>query len=172
MGGEFGQAEEWHHERTLDWHLWARAGHGGLARWLADLNGAYRTMPALHRRDFHADGFAWLPAEPNDGTVLGILRRGLEGDAPVAAFCNMTPQPLRLRVALPHAGDWHEFLNSDATFYGGSGCGNLGRIHAAPHALAGWPACATVTVPPLGTVMFTPSEPTPNSIQGEVHARQ
>lgn len=171
MGGEFGQAEEWHHERTLDWHLWARAPHAGVARWVSDLNAAYRRLPALHANDFRPEGFAWLPLEPHDATVLAMLRRGGEGDAPVAALCNMTAQPHRMRVGLPHAGPWHEILNSDAACYGGSGAGNLGRIDAAAHALAGWPASATVTVPPLATVMFTPDPPSIPSL-GEVHARQ
>jgi 1,4-alpha-glucan branching enzyme len=173
MGGEFGQAEEWHHERTLDWHLWARAPHAGVARWVADLNAAYRRCPALHASDFDPEGFAWLPTEPHDATVLAFLRRGRDGDAPVAALCNMTPQPHRLRLGLPQAGAWHEILNSDAACYGGSGAGNLGRIEAAAHGLAGWPASAAITVPPLATVLFTPHPASiANPPLGEVHARQ
>jgi 1,4-alpha-glucan branching enzyme len=49
MGGEFAQAEEWHHERTLDWHLWAKPAHAGVARWVSDLNTVYRRLPAMHR---------------------------------------------------------------------------------------------------------------------------
>jgi 1,4-alpha-glucan branching enzyme len=156
MGGEFGQLQEWHHERTLDWHLWARPQHAGVARWIADLNAAYRRLPALHVNDFHAKGFEWLPvdtAEPQ--TVLAYVRRGGPDDALAVALVNMTPEPrIALRLALPHAGTWHELLNSDSVAYGGSGMGNLGRVVADDTPLAGWPASATLTLPPLATLVL------------------
>jgi 1,4-alpha-glucan branching enzyme len=174
MGGEFGQMEEWHHERTLDWHLWARPYHAGVARWVSDLNAAYRALPALHVHDFDGQGFSWLPCERHEPTILTFLRRANPGDAQVVAICNMTPEPrTALRVAMPETGTWHEVLNSDAAFYGGSGVGNLGRVQATAHPVGGWPASALVTVPPLGTVVLSnqPIRTTaPN--QGDPHARQ
>jgi 1,4-alpha-glucan branching enzyme len=156
MGGEFGQQEEWHHERTLDWYLWARPFHAGVARWMADLNALYRRMPALHVHDFDAEGFSWLPCERPESTILTFLRRGGPGDALAVVICNMTPDPRpALRVALPEAGDWYELLNSDAAVYGGSGMGNLGCVRGQPQSLHGWPASASVTVPPLGTVVLS-----------------
>lgn len=167
MGGEFGQLQEWHHERTLDWHLWARPLHAGVARWVGDLNQAYRRLPALHVNDFHPDGFAWLPVEtPEPQTVLAFVRRGDAGDPPVVALCNLTPEPRHgLRLGLPHAGPWHELLNSDAAWYGGSGMGNLGRIEADDQPLAGLPASAILTLPPLATLVLVgdraPGDPRP-----------
>jgi 1,4-alpha-glucan branching enzyme len=156
MGGEFGQYREWHHERTLDWHLWARPLHAGVARWMCDLNAAYRSVPALHVNDFHAEGFGWLPvdtAEPQ--TVLAFVRRGAPGDALAVAIVNMTAEPRHgLRIGLPHAGAWQELLNSDATVYGGSGMGNFGRVVAQDDPLGGQPASATLTLPPLATLVL------------------
>ncbi|MBA2961168.1 MULTISPECIES: 1,4-alpha-glucan branching protein GlgB [Ramlibacter] len=156
MGGEFGQLQEWHHERTLDWHLWARPLHAGVARWVADLNAAYRSLPALHVNDFDAEGFGWLPVDTGEPqTVLAFVRRGAPGDAPVVALCNMTAEPrVALRVGLPCAGAWRELLNSDATGYGGSGMGNLGRVDATDTPLADCPASATLTLPPLATLVL------------------
>lgn len=156
MGGEFGQLQEWHHERTLDWHLWARPLHAGIARWVCDLNAAYRRLPALHANDFHGEGFGWLPVETGEPqTVLAFVRRGDPGDALAVAVTNMTAEPrVGLRIALPHAGAWHEALNSDATHYGGSGMGNLGRVDADDTPLGGLPASATITVPPLATLLL------------------
>jgi len=174
MGGEFGQAEEWHHERTLDWHLWARPLHAGLARWVADLNALYRRVPALHARDFDSEGFGWLPCERHEPTILSYVRRGAPGDPQVVAIVNLTPEARSgLRVAMPATGTWHELLNSDAALYGGSGVGNLGAVQAVPHAVGGWPASALVTVPPLGTVILSERPiPTTTSPQGVFHARQ
>ncbi|HSR10123.1 MAG TPA: 1,4-alpha-glucan branching protein GlgB, partial [Thermodesulfobacteriota bacterium] len=40
MGGEFGQWDEWYHEKSLDWHLLANPLNDGLRRWVGDLNRA------------------------------------------------------------------------------------------------------------------------------------
>jgi 1,4-alpha-glucan branching enzyme len=155
MGGEFGQPREWHHERTLDWHLWAQPSHAGVARWVADLNAAYRRLPALYRHDFDSRGFAWAPLASHDPTVLALLRFGDEGEGTVLALCNMTPEVRHgLRVGLPHAGPWHEVLNSDAACYGGSGVGNLGMVRALAEPLGGQPASAALSLPPLATLVL------------------
>ncbi|KQT11009.1 1,4-alpha-glucan branching protein GlgB [Ramlibacter sp. Leaf400] len=161
MGGEFGQLQEWHHERTLDWHLWARPLHAGVARWVCDLNATYRRLGALHANDFHPEGFGWLPVETSEPqTVLAFVRRGNPGDPLAVAVTNLTPEPrLGLRLGLPRAGTWEELLNSDATHYGGSGMGNLGRVVAHDTPLAGLPASASLTLPPLATLVLVEQAP-------------
>ena len=160
MGGEFAQLREWHHERTLDWHLWALPLHAGVARWVADLNAAYRRVPALHRHDFDSRGFAWTPLQAHDPTVLAFLRFGEPGEATVLVLCNMTPEVRRgLRVGVPHAGTWWELLNSDAGCYGGSGVGNFGQVQAAAEPVGHQPACAELTLPPLATLLLCDQPP-------------
>ena len=67
----------------------------------------------------------------------------------------MTPEPRHgLRVGLPHAGSWHEILNSDAASYGGSGSGNFGQVEAVTQGLGGLPASAELTLPPLATLVL------------------
>jgi 1,4-alpha-glucan branching enzyme len=91
-------------------------------------------------------------------TVLAFVRRGGPGDTTVVSLCNMTPEPRHgLRLGLPHAGAWHELLNSDAPFYGGSGMGNLGRIEADETPFGGCPASASLTLPPLSTLVLADS---------------
>ena len=173
MGGEFAQIEEWHHERTLDWHLWARPFHCGVARWVADLNAAYRRIPALHVHDFEAVGFDWLPLAHHDPDVLAFVRRG-EPDQPRAvAVVNMTPQPrYGIKLGVPRAGTWYEILNSDAAVYGGSGVGNLGRAFADTTPLHGQPATLTFTLPPLSMLLFSELPCDLSSpLNGVVHAR-
>ena len=158
MGGEFAEPREWHHERALDWPLWQLPAHAGVARWIADLNAAYRRVPALHVHDFDHRGFAWAPTQPQDPTVLAFLRRAGNDDgqdAIVLALCNTTPTVHHgLRVGLPHAGPWYELLNSDAATYGGSGVGNLGQILATDQPLGDQPASALLTLPPLATLVL------------------
>jgi len=130
--------------------------HAGVARWVADLNAAYRRLPALHVNDFHGEGFAWLPVDAADAsTILAFVRRGNPGDALAVVVVNLTAEPRHgVRLALPHSGTWHELLNSDAAFYGGSGMGNLGRVEATDTPLHGLPASGTLTLPPLATLVF------------------
>ena len=51
-------------------------------------------------------------------------------------------------------GDWREALNSDATFYGGSGIGNFGGVRTAPVGAHGRYQSLTLTLPPLSTSFF------------------
>jgi 1,4-alpha-glucan branching enzyme len=57
-------------------------------------------------------------------------------------------------VGAPQGGRWDEVLNSDAPLYGGSGQGNFGGANAAPVSCHGRDYMLTVTVPPLGMVVF------------------
>ena len=64
MGGEFGQTNEWNHEASLDWHLLEMGPyHRGLQRLVQDLNGLYRTQPALYQVDFSSEGFQWMDCD-------------------------------------------------------------------------------------------------------------
>ncbi len=152
MGGEFGQVEEWHHERTLDWHQWSQTRHAGIAKWVADLNHLYRAFTALYASDFGRDGFRWANLSKPDATVLAFFRQS--GEEVVLAVHNLTPRPFHdQQVQVPCAGHWHELLNSDAACYGGSGMGNAGGVDAVPLSHDSW--TVTLTVPPLSTLFLS-----------------
>jgi 1,4-alpha-glucan branching enzyme len=155
MGDEFGVRDEWHHEGSLDWSLREQPLHAGLERWVIDLMGAYRSEPALYRRDATGNGFAWLEAGDRAHSVLAFLRLGEPGDPEVAAIFNFTPIPREdYRLGLPEPGLWTERLNSDAEIYGGSGRGNLGAVVADGPPWHGRPHSALVHLPPLGCVFL------------------
>ncbi len=155
MGGEFGQWAEWDHDRSLDWHLLAEAPHRGLQRWVRDLNTFLRGEPALHEQDFEPAGFEWIDCNDSQQSVVSFLRWNRARDRPVACVCNFTPVPRHnYRVGVPYAGAWQEALNSDAPLYGGSGQGNLGGAETVPVPMHGHDQSLTITVPPLGAVLF------------------
>ena len=159
MGGEFGQQREWNHDRSLDWHLLDDPGHAGLARWVGDLNHAYRSEPALHAKDCDPAGFRWVEAADGEQSVLSYLRLGFEADKPILAAFNFTPVVRRnYRLGVPQGGTWKELLNSDATVYGGSGQGNFGEVEAVPFGSHGLPHSLTLTLPPLSMVLLKPAE--------------
>ncbi|MCW5808162.1 MAG: 1,4-alpha-glucan branching protein GlgB [Deltaproteobacteria bacterium] len=155
MGGEIGVWKEWNHDDELDWPLGLHPGHAGLARWIGDLNGAYRTYPALHRGDCEPWGFRWLVADDRDAGVLAYARYGVEGDAPAVVVANFTPVVREgYRIGVPRAGYWREILNSDASAYEGSGVGNRGGMEAERVPCRGHEQSLVVTAPPLGVVVF------------------
>ena len=157
MGSEIGQYAEWSEARGLDWWLLENADHRGLQDCLRDLNHVYTANSALWSRDIDPGGFTWLDADDAYNNTYSWLRWGHDGDV-VAAIVNFSGGPHeQYRVGLPYEGAWDEILNTDAEAYGGSGVGNLGRIHAEPIPHNGQPFSAAVRVPPLGGVYFRPS---------------
>ncbi len=154
MGEEFAPWDEWNEERGLEWNLLSGEPHSGMQRLIRDLNAAYRALPALHGRDCEAEGFEWLIADDKENSVFAWLRTA--GDAPpVAVISNFTPVPRDgYLLPLPRAGRWREVINSDARVYWGSGRGNLGGIEAEAIGGHGRPARATISLPPLATLIF------------------
>ena len=155
MGCEFGQRREWNHDRELDWGLIdGSEAHGGLQRWVSDLNRLYRSEPALHALDFDAAGFEWIDGADAEGSVLSYLRKSGDGDA-VLVVANFTPLPREnYLVGVPTPGHWRELLNSDATVYGGSGVGNQGGVDSVPVAVHGRFHALNLRLPPLGVLVL------------------
>ena len=154
MGDEFGQTNEWYHERSLDWHELNNGLHAGVQRWVEELNGLYRRTPALHEYDFDSRGFEWLNADDSENSVLAYLRRGRRHET-LLMVCNFTPVPRHnYRVGVPKAGYWREVLNSDAREYGGSGQGNMGGVESDPVPYHGRMQSLNLVVPPLAVVFL------------------
>ena len=155
MGGEFGQRNEWYHERSLDWHLLKEAPHHGLQRWVQDLNHLYRRQPALYEIDFDQPGFQWIDAQDWEDSVISFLRKAKDPRDQVLVVCNFTPVPrMHYRIGVPTGGYWRELLNSDAREYGGSGQGNSGGTQAMPVAAHGQYHSLVLTLPPLSILVL------------------
>jgi 1,4-alpha-glucan branching enzyme len=159
MGGEIGQWQEWHHDSSVDWHLLQWEPHQGIQRWVRDLNTIYRGTPALHQHDCDPAGFEWVDCCDWQTSIVSLIRKGRNPEEMILAVFNFTPVPRHdYRVGVPRGGRWDEVLNSDAPIYGGSGQGNYGGVAAEAIAHHGREFSLNLTVPPLGVVMFRPSE--------------
>jgi len=159
MGGEIGQRREWHHDRSLDWHL-LREGpyHRGLQRLVRDLNRLYRRERALHELDADPAGFAWIDCADWEQSVVSFVRAARDAGDFVLVVCNFTPVPRHAyRVGIPRAGYYRELINSDAGEYGGSNLGNAGGAWAEPTPWQGQPYSLTLTLPPLAVLILKPS---------------
>jgi 1,4-alpha-glucan branching enzyme len=154
MGGEFGQAEEWDHDNSLNWAVAGYPFHAGVQRLVTDLNRVYRSEPALHQRDVDSHGFEWIAGNDSEQSVFAFLRLATDA-APVVVVCNCTPVPrYDYDIGVPQAGDYLELINTDASSYGGSGVGNCGRVTATAVPFHGRPYSLRLTLPPLAAVLF------------------
>ncbi len=155
MGSEFGQRREWQHEEALEWWVLQYPDHAGLMQWVADLNRVYTSEPALYEADFDPSGFEWIEANDSQDSTLSFIRKSRDGQSLVLVVCNLTPIPRENYVlGVPREGYWRELINSDATFYGGSGMGNQGVAQSHPVPAHGRYHAIRITLPPLGVTYF------------------
>jgi 1,4-alpha-glucan branching enzyme len=155
MGGEIAQDREWSHDREIDWALLDDPAHRGVQRLVRDLNQIYVTERALHEYDAHPAGFRWVIGNDSENSVFAYLRFGAGEVPPILTVCNMTPVPRPgYRIGVPHPGWWHERLNTDSAWYGGSDMGNAGGTSTAPIPAHGEEQSIELTLPPLATVLF------------------
>ena len=155
MGCEIGQWREWNHDGAVDWDLLGQPHHGGLHRFVTDLNHLYAREAALHQIDFEPRGFQWIDCHDSDSSVVSLIRRGHAAEDWIMAVFNWTPliRP-HYRVGVPEAGYYREVLNSDAAVYGGSNVGNYGGRDTEDIASHGHPYSLDLTLPPLSAVFL------------------
>lgn len=159
MGDEFGQSREWNHDASLDWYSLAVHWHAGVRNLVRDLNELYTHTPALFEVDFEAGGFTWIDCDDNTRSILAFLRQPRDSADFVVAICNFTPMlRLNYRVGVPMDGVYIERLNSDASEYSGSGCGNLGAVTADEIPAHGYPYSLNLTLPPLAALILQPEK--------------
>ncbi len=155
MGAEFGQWQEWTHERSLDWHLLDAPLHAGIQQFVADLNHLYTSQPALHQQDVAAAGFDWIDCHDHEASVISLIRRASDHDDMLVAVLNWTPIVRQgYRIGVPAAGYYRELLNSDAGTYGGGNVGNEGGRQTDAVAAHGHLHSLSLTLPPLGALVF------------------
>ena len=154
MGSEFGQPNEWNHDRSLDWHLIGEPRHAGVQTLVRDLNRLYRTLPALHELDCDGAGFEWLVMHDADRGVFAWLRKGRESHDRCLVVVNFTPEVYRdYRIKVPFSGTWRELINTDAALYGGSNVGNGGAVRTLDEGMV--PEVSLV-IPPLAAIFLVP----------------
>lgn len=167
MGCDFGQWTEWNDSTSLPWHLCDHANHRGIMELVRQLNQLYRSESALHERDFEHQGFSWIDCHDYNQSILSFARHG-ETESLVCVF-NFTPVPRqRYRIGLPGDGEYQEIFNSDSSLFGGSDVGNGGALKIDRHPWMGQPVSASLTLPPLGCVIFkkkTKTEHTVTSVE-------
>jgi len=157
MGQELGQYEEWDWQGQVRWELLQFEFHRKLQRLVAELNRLYIAEPAMHQVDSSYRGFEWIDFHDVDASVISFLRIAKDPEDFLVFACNFTPVPrYGYRIGVPRDGNYVEILNTDAADFGGSNVGNLGWRNADAAPSHGKEFSLTMTLPPLGVVVFKP----------------
>jgi 1,4-alpha-glucan branching enzyme len=155
MGGEFGQVREWNYDNSLDWDVVQYPVHGGLQRFVRDLNRLYREQPSLYELDYDPSGFQWIDCNDNENSVFSFIRRARDGSDFTVTIVNFTPVPrARYRIGVPEPGRYLELMNSDSELYAGSNMGNAGSVSTEPVASHGYPQSLCLVLPPLAGLVL------------------
>ncbi|MFW2374047.1 MAG: 1,4-alpha-glucan branching protein GlgB [Gammaproteobacteria bacterium] len=153
MGCEFGQGDEWNHDKPLDWYVLQYPSHQGVQKLVGDLNRLYQNEPALYKYDFEPQGFQWIDCNDTDQSVLSYLRHSEEGS--IIVILNFTPLPrYNYRVGVPDEGQYIELINSDSEYYDGSNVGNNQYIEAEDVSWMNRPYSLNLTLPPLAAMVL------------------
>jgi 1,4-alpha-glucan branching enzyme len=120
-----------------------------------ELNLAVLNEPALWESDREPGGFRWLDADDAEHSVYSFVRFSADGSRAVACLANFTPVPREgYRLGLPYGGSWRTLLDTNATWFGGTGYGGTAGLETEPVAWHGYADSAVVTLPPLSVVWF------------------
>ena len=163
MGQEFAQEQEWSESRSLDWHLLENPEHAGhpvaRARPQQGLQGrAGAVGDGLRRQRLLVDRGQRGRRQrdrvraPHEGLRAGrAVRRQL-----LARRCATTTGS-----GCRASGRWREAVNTDSSYYGGSGVGNMGGVDAEAIGWHGQHYSAEVSLPPLGALWLVPDDDRP-----------
>ena len=153
MGGEFGQGTEWNFDKVLDWYVLQYPLHQGVMKLMGDLNKLYCSNEALYTHDFESEGFEWIDCHDAAQSIISYQRKAK--DKSLIVVLNFTPVPREnYRIGVPRDGTYHEILNSDSEFYGGSNLGNGQGLIAEPVPWMNQSHSLSLTLPPLGAVVI------------------
>ena len=148
MGCEFAQSDEWKAGQSLDWHLTDFLEHQGIQETVRSLNTMYTQYPALWEIDTDQSGFTWLVVDDRSANVLAFARSDRNGDS-IVCISNFSPLPHNhYRLYLPIGKTWKVILNTDDSFFGGSGF-NV-NLTVDKHSNE-----SEISIPPLATVWLS-----------------
>jgi 1,4-alpha-glucan branching enzyme len=111
-------------------------------------------------RDHEPAGFQWLDADDAAHSTYGFLRWSADGRQVVACLANFTPIPRDgYRVGLPWGGEWRVVVDTNATYFGGTGYGGTHAVWAAEEPHQNQRASAFLTLPPMAVVWLASAAP-------------
>lgn len=127
-----------------------------LQKFMGDLNGLYRSHPALYEKDDDYDGFEWVQLMKYEENVLTFLRKTDKPEETILAVFNFAGIPYRnYQVGVPFHGKYKEIFNSDRKEYGGEGMTNPRVKTSRAEECDERENSIKITVPALGVTVFS-----------------
>lgn len=155
QGGEFGQTSEWDFNEKIDWSLLNFKTHKGVQNLVKDLNSMYKNEPALHQKQFSAEGFEWINHGDHENSVISYVRKGINEKDNLVIILNLTQAPREnYRIGLPKAGTLFSIFNSDKTKYNGTGDYNTKIGFSNSREWNGRKNSIELNLPPLGMTVL------------------
>lgn len=155
MGNEIGQASEWNHDSSINWHLLAFDKHQGIQLLYKDLNKLYSNYPALHELDHHHSGFEWIDHGNAQQSILSMLRKSAGQKQKIYIVTNFTPVPYEnFLIGVQDAGDYQLLLNTDDKKYWGSGFKVVKKMHSQDKSWNNQSASISLSLPPLASLFI------------------
>ena len=155
MGNEIGQAAEWNHDSSVNWHLLDFDKHKGIQNIYRDLNKAYCKYPALYELDHDKDGFEWIDHGNADQSILSVLRKSTDAKQKIYVLINFTPMPYEnFKLGVQDEGTYQLILNSDDKKYWGSAYKTSKKMQADSEPWNDQPFSVSVNLPPLASLFI------------------
>lgn len=155
QGNEFGQTSEWDFNGSLDWHLLDYGVHKGAQTLVKDLNKLYKKEPALHEKQFSAEGFEWIDHGDHENSVMSYVRKGIHENDDVVIILNLTPIPREnYRIGLPKEGTLKSVFNSDAEKYNGTGAFKNKKLTSSQKEWNSRKNSIELNLPPLSMIAY------------------
>jgi 1,4-alpha-glucan branching enzyme len=155
MGNEIGQAEEWNHDSSINWHLLDFEKHQGIQNIYRDLNKAYCKYPALYELDHNKEGFEWIDHGNADQSILSVLRKSTDAKQKIYVLTNFTPVPHEnFKLGVQDDGAYQLILNSDDQKYWGSAYNTDKKMQSVSEPWNDQPFSVSVNLPPLASLFI------------------
>ena len=155
MGNEIGQANEWNHDSSINWHLLQFEKHKGIQLLYKDLNKLYASYPALYEVEHHHSGFEWIDHGNAEQSILSMLRKSAGQKQKVYVITNFTPVPHEnFLVGVQDSGTYQLLLNTDDKKYWGSGFKVLKKMQSQDKSWNNQAAAISLNLPPLASLFI------------------
>lgn len=155
MGNEIAQFIEWRFYEGIEWFLTEYESHGRYRDFVRAMNHVYLNQPSLWEKEHGWDGFSWVDANNSRQGIIIFQRMGKDERDSLTVILNMQTETYRnFRIGVDRKGRYEEIINSDDIVFGGSGKTNPKLRLAEPVPMHGKPFSISVTVPPVGGVIF------------------
>ena len=155
MGNEIGQAVEWNHDSSINWHLLEYKKHQGIQNLYRDLNHAYQKYPALYELDHNKEGFEWIDHGNADQSILSVLRKSSDAKQKIYVLINFTPIAYKkFKLGVQDKGAYQLILNSDDNKYWGSAYKTDKKMQSVAEPWNDQPYSIEVNLPPLASLFI------------------